>query len=125
MKQFFRLAWLILSIGLLIACGNVPPEGVVTDVEQEVVDAAENVVVEAEESQPEPTAEAKVETTIEIVESEEVEAEEEEPAVVAAADGPTHIPATTIEQALVERAYDQAKGADSPILTVIEYGDFQ
>ena len=33
--------------------------------------------------------------------------------------------AASIEEALIERAYDQAKGADEPLMTIIEYGDFQ
>lgn len=36
-----------------------------------------------------------------------------------------NFPASEFAQAAEERAVDYAKGAEDPVLTVIEYGDFQ
>ena len=150
MKRFFRLAWLTLLMGLFIACSSPPASSPVVE---EIEEAAEPAVVEAEqtandEAEAEPVEEAvSAETTEEEVSEDEAEEEMEEAAeeessdegeeneseesmeeaesVVTAVDGPTHTPAATIEEALVERAYDQVKGADEPLMTIIEYGDFQ
>jgi len=135
MKQFYRLALLTLVFGLFAACSSPPPpeSGAVEEIE-EVVDVSGVVAVDEEQSAPDPTVaptevveatEEPVEETAEEAEVivEEPEREPEEP--VSEVDGPTHTPATSIEEALVEKAYDQAKGAEDPILTVIEYGDFQ
>lgn len=135
MKRFYRLAWLTLLMGLLFACSS-PPTG--DSVVEEVEEAAQPAVVEVEPTAVEPTDEPPTAEPTEEMEAEmEVEEEEmaaEEPAaadeeeaepVITAVDGPTHIPAATIEEALAERPYDQAKGADVPLMTIIEYGDFQ
>ncbi|MFK7800728.1 MAG: hypothetical protein AB8G95_03760 [Anaerolineae bacterium] len=138
MKQFYRLAWLTLVIGLLAACSSPPPNG-----SGDVDEASEAASVEVEQSVPEPTEPpAEVETEVPVAEEEEEEEEEAEdegePVAddtemaeadmaeeVAVVDGPTHVPATNVQEALVEKPYDQVKGAEEPILTVIEYGDFQ
>lgn len=136
MKQFYRLAWLTLVIGLLAACSSPPPNG-----SGDVDEASEAASVEVEQSVPEPTEPpAEVETEVPVAEEEEEEEAEDEgePVAddtemaeadmaeeVAVVDGPTHVPATNVQEALVEKPYDQVKGAEEPILTVIEYGDFQ
>ncbi len=125
MKYFLKLVILALLSGLLIACSTPPesPEAVVEEV------APPTIAAEVEEAEPEvePEAEMAEEEVVEEMEEPEPEAAEEvmEESPVTATDGPTHEAAITVEDALVERPYDQAKGADDPLLTIIEYGDFQ
>lgn len=132
MKLFFKLAGLTLLLGLLFACSSPPPDGGASSGPIEVaVEPAAAEVVEVEESvvEPEEVATEVEEPTAEMAEEEaEEEMEEvveEEPAAVTATDGPTHVAAVTVEEALIERDYDQVKGADEPLMTIIEYGDFQ
>ena len=129
-------------MGLFIACSSPPVDTLVEQVSNEPAvaeqaDEAESAEAEVEEADVAEPAEEMVEEESE----EEMEADAEEMAdeetdetemsmsesesVVTAVDGPTHTPAATIEEAIVERAYDQAKGADQPLMTIIEYGDFQ
>ena len=126
MKKILKLAWLTPILVLLMACTSTPTAEPET---AEVEEAAPTQVVESQESEqpteePEPTATEEIEEMEEVME-EVAEEEQEADSAPAAVDGPTHEPATTVLEALSERPYDQAKGADEPLLTIIEYGDFQ
>lgn len=118
MKQIFKWAGLFLLAAALISCGSPASEPV-----EEVQDEVPTRVVEAEEAEVEEVAEEEPEPEEEMAMDEEMEVEEA--SMVEAVDGPTHEPATTVEQAIQERSYDQAKGGEEPLLTIIEYGDFQ
>lgn len=101
-----------------------PTEEVAAEIEQE----AEEEDMAATEL-PDPTAdEAEMDE-----EAEEMMEESETDADEAAADsssvtvdtGDAPFPAVTIEDALIERPTDHIIGADDPLITIIEYGDFQ
>lgn len=126
MKILFRSTGLLMLLGLLMACGGAPPEQAAPAADQEVAEEVPTRVIETEEEPTEAPAEEPevVEAEDEAVEMAEEMAEDESEAVMAV-DGPTHQPAVTVEEALEERPYDQIKGGDDPLLTIIEYGDFQ
>ncbi len=126
MKNLFRSTGLLMLLGLLIACGGTPPEQAAPAAEQEVAEDVPTRVIEVEEEATEVPAEEPeaAEAEVEAVEAVETDAEEMTEAVMAV-DGPTHQPAETVEEALQERPYDQIKGGEDPLLTIIEYGDFQ
>lgn len=123
MKLAIRLMGLLAVMGLLIACGGAPPEQEAAPAEEAVAEEVPTRVVETEEEPTEAPAEEAMEE--EAMDEEAVEMEAEESEAVMAVDGPTHEPSVTVEQALEERPYDQIKGGDDPLLTIIEYGDFQ
>lgn len=133
MKQLMRIVWLTLLTGLLIACSSPAPRTSTVDEAEEVADVEPAAVETAEEPvDPEPTeADAEkeevdaeptaAEEPVATEPAEETDTEDESEQV----DSPTHTPAATVEDALVEQPYDHVKGADEPLLTIIEYGDFQ
>jgi len=124
MKLVIRLMGLLALMGLLIACGGVPPEQETAPAEEVAAEEVPTRVVETEEEPTEiPVEEADEAEEVIEEEAEEMEADESE--AMMAVDGPTHEPSVTVEQALEERPYDQIKGGEDPLLTIIEYGDFQ
>ncbi len=124
MKLAIKLMGLLALMGLLIACGGAPPEQEAAISEETVAEEVPTRVVETEEEPTEAPAE-EVEVAEEAMDEEAEEMEAEESEAMMAVDGPSHEPSVTVEQALEERPYDQIKGGDDPLLTIIEYGDFQ
>ena len=138
-KHFLNIVLSLMLLGLLVACGNQPPETADSgpdEAEVEEIEEAEEVEPTAEvEVEPDPTpTETASEPTEETTENEVVEEVDEEAddsdesmgdSTAMAADGPTHEAALTVAEAAIERPYDHAKGSDTPVVTIIEYGDFQ
>ena len=125
MKKFL----LTLMLLFLVACGGqetvaeptaepVEEVAVVEEVEEPTEEAVEETAVVAEPTavpEPEPTA-----VPVEEAEPEE-EADEE-------AEGETTAdlsPAEVLADASMVRTEDWAKGSSEPLITIIEYGDFQ
>ena len=128
MKHFWKIVLSLALFGLLAACTSPPEQPADTEPDVAEVEPTEEVeVVEAEPTATEvvePTDEPEEEVVEEVEEADEAEVmEEEEPTM--AVDGPQHTAALTVADASVERAYDHAKGASEPVVTIIEYGDFQ
>ena len=101
-----KMIWLLMLLGLLMACGPsttelVPPE---TNVNVNVyVDTAASTDTNTETSQ-----------TV-----------EQPGAIPPAANLDDFVPASTAEEAAVTRTQDWRKGATDPLVVIIEYGDFQ
>lgn len=117
MKYYLKIVWLVPILVVLMACSSDPA----AESETAVVGEAEPTQIVENDEPEEPTEEPAPTATDEVV----AETEEEADPAPAAVDGPAYEPATTVLQALDERPSDQAKGADEPLLTIIEYGDFQ
>ena len=110
----------VLLLLLLTACGS----GETTPTEQNAEATAPNPTT----SEPTDVAEETIpEAATEEVTAEEAvtEAEEEVAEGQTAVDAITHNPATSLPQAAELRDLDHTKGAEEPIIAIIEYGDFQ
>ena len=125
-----RLKWLWIPLLAMafVACG-VPPEASTEDVSNSTSGAIDLNESEAADSDVEEAAEAVEETAEEpepaTVESEPEEVVEEPAETASATAGDDVFPAVDPQDALVERSFDHAKGSEEPVVTVIEYGDFQ
>ena len=123
MKQNIRWAVLLFLSTMLFSCASPATETV-----EVVQEEAATRIVEVETAVDESADEMVEEPETEVEEEMEEAAADEvvvEDAMVQAVDGPTYEPAVTVEQAILERSLDQAKGGEDPLLTIIEYGDFQ
>ena len=125
------LAWLLLGLLVLTACGAPQPSDDSEDISAILTESEEDPEVEESEAEEEPTAVAEEAPAV----VEEEEAEPEEPAAEAQEESETvaeeppaasvNFPATTAEEANIVREVDYFKGAEEPLVTIIEYGDFQ
>jgi len=98
---------LLFAIGLLLAaCGSTSTETAVTEPEE--VAKPETAVVEEE-----PAAETDLES------ESNPDTQPEELAAIAG------FPATNVAEASIVRDRDWTLGTDDPLVTIIEYGDFQ
>ena len=109
--------WL-LAVGLLlvlIACGAPPAPA-----DDPAVDESETAVESTSEEDAQESAETEEESTAE-------ESDADESVVQSSGDNTVALAtaATTIEEASEPRAGDWIKGADDPLLSIVEYGDFQ
>ncbi|MEM7799226.1 MAG: hypothetical protein AAF633_08560 [Chloroflexota bacterium] len=130
----------------LAACGSPTAETPVADVEEAEAVVESEAESPADSAQAEPDAEEAVavesestDASEEMIEEEEDEIEEEmieeevdAEEVASASDGENesvfsapNFPAVLFEDALAEREFDKVKGGDDPLITIIEYGDFQ
>ncbi len=113
MKRYrFLIAFLLL---LLAACGAAEIEP--TESVAELTPVATEAVVN--EDVPTPTATDQVEPETESETTEEVS----EPTAVPALE--VAFPATNFAEAALIRDSDYFKGAEEPVVEIIEYGDFQ
>ncbi len=113
MKRYWFL--IAFSLLLLAACG--PAEIEPSESEVDVAPAAAEAVVE--EGIPTPAATKPVET------ESESESNDGDSEPTAAADIEVSFPATNFEEAALIRDTDYYKGAEEPVVEIIEYGDFQ
>lgn len=128
-RTLFGICLFLLTFTL--ACGTAtPPAEEAQNDETETVVEAEPTVEEADEMADEEESPA-VEPTVAEVEA-EVEAEAESESAIAAPSSDNEsvysapgFPAVVFEDAIVERSFDKVKGTDDPLITIIEYGDFQ
>ncbi len=115
MKRYgFLIVFLLL---ILAACG--PAETEPTESESDGAPVATEVVEEEGISTPtatnQPEAESEGETSD----------DDEEPEPTVEADVDVTFPATNFAQAALIRDTDYSKGAEEPVVEIIEYGDFQ
>ena len=115
-KQLYSLLFLL---SLLIGCGPSGGEPV-ADIQES---AATQVILATATTEitavPEPTSVPATEPTAELT------ADSEETAVSDDGSPAAFSPATTVAEAAVVREQDQVLGAADPLITIIEYGDFQ
>ena len=131
----FLLFSFCLSLLLLGCAAPESPAEVPADSAEEVVSEIEQIEQEAQEEEapatelPDPTAaEAEMEDEAEEAMADSADDAVEEDAEsnsVSVDTGDAVFPAVTIEDALIERPTDHVIGADDPLITIIEYGDFQ
>ena len=115
-KQLYSLLFLLF---LLIGCGPSGGEPV-ADVQESAVTPAMSATATTEITVvPEPTSVPATEPTAEPA------ADSEETAVSDDGSPAAFSPATTVAEAAVVREQDQVLGAADPLVTIIEYGDFQ
>lgn len=117
-RGFMKRVWLLLICLLMLlgACAPAEPDSAETVTEATaVVDQAAAPATDSEDSEDTAVSESADTTAAEVGE------EIEQPA----SDDAVAFPATTFEEAAVLRATDHFKGAEEPIVEIIEYGDFQ
>lgn len=118
----------LLLVLLLTACGTSQPAST-EEPESEPISSTEETTSETANLEADNDEAAETDNGEEVAavaeeESEESEESEEDTAVTAV-DGPTYEPSTTIPEAAELKATDHSKGAEDPIIAIIEYGDFQ
>ena len=106
---------MLLALLLLAACTPAEPDSAETEVEAPSAESSQ----ENDAEEPTPTAPSPVDEP-EVTETEAVV--EEKPTVNEEIAG---FPATNFEEAAVLRERDWFKGAEEPVVEIIEYGDFQ
>ncbi len=111
----------LLLILLLTACGTSEPAP--TEPESEPISSVEETTSESADLEADNDAATETDDDEEAAAVEEEESEED--TAVTVVDGPTYEPSTTIPEAAELKATDHTKGAEDPIITIIEYGDFQ
>lgn len=104
MKRAYRWSWLVVALLVLAACGAPPSPA--TELETEAG------------SQPGTDAQAGEESAAENGGGAAGSSNEDR-------SGVAFSPAATLAEAAEERERDYAKGSENPVLTIIEYGDFQ
>ena len=132
-KNLVLISFSLFCIILLIGCSA--PADPSPSAPEEAADGSAGAVVEdtaeqdqdMEEAVPTEPPAATAEPVAEVVTEDESEASDGADASESEDDNPASdgFPATTVEEALIERANDQVIGAEDPLLTIIEYGDFQ
>ena len=119
-KQLYSLLFLLI---LLIGCGPSGGEPV-ADIQEsaatQVLSATETTEIT---SVPEPAS--TIEPTPGTEATDELTTDAEEMVVSDDGSPAAFSPAATVAEAAVVREHDQVRGAASPLVTIIEYGDFQ
>lgn len=123
--------WLLLICMLLLiaACAPAVPDSAETVAEAPAAveatgeaDADAEVAAVEADAAAETVSETATETATEAPVVDDTAADESMPAP---SDDVAAFPATTFEEAAIFRTFDHFKGAEEPIVEIIEYGDFQ
>lgn len=115
-KQLYSFLFLLF---LLIGCGPSGGEPVADIQESDATQVISATATTEITAVPEPTSVPATEPTAEPT------ADSEETAVSDDGSPAAFSPATTVAEAAVVREQDQVLGAADPLVTIIEYGDFQ
>ena len=121
------LIFMLLAMVMLAACTPAEPDSAETEAEIALADGFETDLAEPTPTAPNPADEPEADSSEEAtpVADAATEAEEATEKESETNESVAGFPATNFEEAAVLRERDWFKGAEEPVVEIIEYGDFQ